>query len=119
MLVRTLARICDDPYDPVFSVPVRRCPAGASLTWATSVSSSSSPMRRRDWFVFITWCGPVSDHHIAAVGRTCLALATRSWKCYTPASVAAEPCSMPDYRDLRTPFREPLAGTTVQTTPGT
>jgi hypothetical protein len=22
MLVRTLARICDDPYDPVFSVPV-------------------------------------------------------------------------------------------------
>lgn len=26
MLVRTLARICDDPYDPVFSVPV---PPGA------------------------------------------------------------------------------------------
>jgi hypothetical protein len=25
-------------------------------------------MRRRDWFVFITWCGPASDHHIAAVG---------------------------------------------------
>lgn len=22
MLVRTLARICDDPYDPVFSAPV-------------------------------------------------------------------------------------------------
>jgi hypothetical protein len=22
MLVRTLARICDDPYDPVFSTPV-------------------------------------------------------------------------------------------------
>jgi hypothetical protein len=26
---------------------------------------------------------------------------------------------MPDYRDLWTLFREPLAGTTVQTTPGT
>jgi len=26
MLVRTLARICDDPYDPVFSVPVPPVP---------------------------------------------------------------------------------------------
>jgi hypothetical protein len=29
MLVRSLARICDDPYDPVFSVLVRRRRAGA------------------------------------------------------------------------------------------
>lgn len=26
MLVRTLARICDDPYDPVFSAPVPPMP---------------------------------------------------------------------------------------------
>lgn len=26
MLVRTLARICDDPYDPVFSAPVPPVP---------------------------------------------------------------------------------------------
>ena len=26
MLVRTLARICDDPYDPVFSSPVPPVP---------------------------------------------------------------------------------------------
>jgi len=26
MLVRTLARICDDPYDPVFSTPVPPVP---------------------------------------------------------------------------------------------
>jgi hypothetical protein len=26
-----------------------------------SVSSSSAPMRRQDRFVFITWCGRVSD----------------------------------------------------------
>jgi hypothetical protein len=26
MLVRTLARICDDPYDPVFSAPVPPAP---------------------------------------------------------------------------------------------
>jgi hypothetical protein len=48
MLVQTLGWICDDPYDPVFSAPVPPMPAGASLTWATSVSSSSSPMKRRD-----------------------------------------------------------------------
>jgi len=29
-------------------------------------------MRRRDWFVFITWCGPVSNHHIAAVSELAL-----------------------------------------------
>jgi hypothetical protein len=68
ILVQTLVRICDDPFDPVFSAPVPPCRAGASLTWATSVSSSSSPMRRRDWSAFITWCGPVSDRHIAAIG---------------------------------------------------
>ena len=28
MLVRTLARICDDPYDPVFSAPVPPVPGG-------------------------------------------------------------------------------------------
>ena len=28
MLVRTLARICDDPYDPVFSTPVPPALAG-------------------------------------------------------------------------------------------
>jgi hypothetical protein len=27
-------------------------------------------MRRRDWSAFITWCGPVSDRHIAAIGKT-------------------------------------------------
>ena len=27
MLVRTLARICDDPYDPVFSAPVPPMPS--------------------------------------------------------------------------------------------
>lgn len=29
-------------------------------------------MRRRDWSAFITWCGPVSDRHIAAIGAASL-----------------------------------------------
>jgi len=40
MLVTLLARICDDPYDPVFSArPESR--DGGSRTWATSGSSYS------------------------------------------------------------------------------
>ena len=30
LLVRTLARICDDPYDPVFSAPVPPVPGLAA-----------------------------------------------------------------------------------------
>ena len=36
MLVRTLARICDDPYDRCSARPFRLCRAGASPTWMTS-----------------------------------------------------------------------------------
>ena len=74
--------------------------AGASLTWATSVLSSSSPMRRRDWFVVITWYGPVSDYHIAAVGELAL-----RWR-RDPGSAARPParqrslCFMPGCGDL-------------------
>ena len=62
MLVRTLVRICDDPYDPVFSAPVPPVPDRRVADLGDFGSSSSSPMRQKDWSACITSCGPASDH---------------------------------------------------------
>jgi hypothetical protein len=52
MLVRTLARICDDPYDPVFSAPVppvagteadTRLPPGVDWLTQNLVSLADGP----------------------------------------------------------------------------
>jgi hypothetical protein len=62
MLVRTLARICDDPYDPVFSAPVPPMPSRRVADLGDFGFIESSPMRRNGWSASITSYGPVSDH---------------------------------------------------------
>ena len=53
-LVRTLARICDDPYDPVFSAPVPPAPERPGrMTVLVGVSAAGSPKNssttRNEW----------------------------------------------------------------------
>ncbi len=82
LLVREHRRAVKENYAGVVGVAEQEpldvlgpCRAGASLTRATSVSSSSSPMRRRDWSAFITWYGPASP----SGDGTRLTRARRSW----------------------------------------
>lgn len=63
-------------------------------------------MRRRDWSAFIIWCGPVSDHRIAAIGNLAplsdegLESAPLNVCCQDPPFGAAAEVSAPEAQHL-------------------
>lgn len=59
MLVTLLVRICDDPYDPVFSAPTQ-CRGGGSRTSATSGSSCLWWTKALAWSASSISCGQAS-----------------------------------------------------------
>jgi hypothetical protein len=67
MLVRTLARICDDPYDPVFSAPAPPVPGRRVADLEDFGLSSSSPMRQSSWSASTTSSGRASGGAQGAV----------------------------------------------------
>ena len=55
VLARTMARICEDPYDRLFSLAVRdEDPRSEWPNWVTPDSSSSRSMSLRDWSAYTT-----------------------------------------------------------------
>ena len=51
----TMARICEDPYDRLFSLAVRdEDPRSEWPNWVTPDSSSSRSMSLRDWSAYTT-----------------------------------------------------------------
>jgi hypothetical protein len=55
VLARTMARICEDPYDRLFSLAVRdEDPRERWPNWVTPDSSSSRSMSLRDWSAYTT-----------------------------------------------------------------
>ena len=58
VLARTMARICEDPYDRLFSLAVRdEDPRERMAELVTPGSSSSRSMSLRDWSAYTTWSG--------------------------------------------------------------
>jgi hypothetical protein len=50
-----MARICEDPYDRLFSLAVRdEDPRERMANWVTPDSSSSRSMSLRDWSAYTT-----------------------------------------------------------------
>jgi hypothetical protein len=106
MLVRTLARICDDPYDLVFSVPVppvpgRRVADLGDFGFIEFIADEATGLVR---VYHLVWTGLAIPHRRSRRTRPALAMSyegDEARRCYTPASARQRsPCSMPDYGDL-------------------
>jgi hypothetical protein len=66
-LVQTLARICGDPYDPVFSAPAPPVPGRRVADLGDFGFIEFTSTRLRAWSASTTWCGP-ADQWLPAAG---------------------------------------------------